>query len=103
MVRFIFRLLFWIVCGILALIAGIAITSIILSWDKIREWSVSNKVADTDVANLKRFLENGKYRVISGVFSSSGNVIKEKTWTGTEMDTELSTMFGEQNEIQVNI
>lgn len=75
-----------------------------LAWSTVSDWLVSRKVAMGDVGNLvKEHLENGGYRVVGGVFSTSGQLREQTIWECTELDDELRRRLAGRSELKIEI
>ena len=91
-------LLFWVIGGI---IAGAAIIAI--CWDDIQNWFFDNTVHADDYGEMIRERQaKGKVRVISGVFDTNDNLISKKEWIG-EPDEEVDEIFGPYDHIRLTL
>ena len=75
-----------------------------LAWQTINSWLNGNKVSVGDCGTLiKESLASGNYRVVCGVFNSSGSQRQQTVWECSDMDSELKQRLANRNKITINL
>jgi hypothetical protein len=93
-------LIWW---AIAALAAATAVV-VLLKWDDIRSWFYRNKINYDDYGKLiKKSIGQGKVRVVAGVFNRYGTKIADTSWETENIDSELKSKFGWNDEIRITI
>lgn len=87
----------------LLLLFGAAIIAV-ACWDDIIEWFKDNKIKSSDYGEMiKQKMDNGNYKVVSGVFSANGTKRTEKVWEAEKLDNELEQRFGSRSKIRIEL
>jgi uncharacterized membrane protein YkvA (DUF1232 family) len=87
------------IAGIVAVSATVAL--VVIAFDEIKKWIDSSvaKHPDADTAEIIREkLENGKYRIVAGVFKNNVK-LETQEWEAEKLDDELEAKFGEKDKI----
>jgi len=75
-----------------------------LAWQTVSSWLNGNRVSTGDSGTLiKESLANGNYRVVCGVFNSSGSQRQQTTWECAAMDSELSRRLANRDKMTINL
>jgi len=75
-----------------------------LFWSTVNSWMSARRVTTGDVGSLLRErLGNGEYRVVCGVFSSSGSVRQKTAWECSELDNELRSRLTSGDRITIKL
>jgi hypothetical protein len=75
-----------------------------LAWQTINTWLSGNKVSVGDSGTLiKERLASGNYRVVCGVFNSSGSQRQQTVWECSNMDSELKRRLANKDKITINL
>ena len=75
-----------------------------LAWQTVRDWLTARRTTTSDVGNIVREqLANGSFRVVGGVFTSTGQKRETRAWECSAMDDELRRQLGNQNRITVSL
>ena len=81
-------------------LAGLAV----LALAAIMSWIDSNKTTSSSYARVvKSKLASGKYRIVTGIFSTSYNNQATKTWEVDELDDDLRDRFGYSDDFTVHL
>jgi hypothetical protein len=73
----------------------------VLNWTTVEAWLKSNQVGAGYAEVFRERLTSGRYRVVAGVFDSTGTSLREMTWEATSLDSELSRRLGTKQVIRV--
>ena len=73
---------------IAAVVGGAALIAV-LGWSQVEEWINSHRVPEGYAEVIGRRLANGHYRVVTGVFTRSGQMRVSNRWEAIELDAEL--------------
>lgn len=79
--------------------AGAAVA--VLSWRTVDQWIQAKAIRAGTATIIRQRLADGKYRVVTGVFTPSGAKVASKTWEAAQLDSELARRFGGRNTIRV--
>lgn len=90
-------MVWWWLIGLLFLGGALALRVLL-------DWMTSKKVAVSDYGELiKSKLRNGNYKVVAGVFSSSGVLRDKQMYETEELDDDLKRQFGYRDKVRVQI
>lgn len=85
-----------------AILALAAVTA--LAYKTITSWIDDNKTDVSSYATLvKERLDNGNYKVVSGIFDDSGELEVGNGWEAEELDDELEREFNEAETVYINL
>src|ERR1035438_8387171 len=74
-----------------------------LAWQTINNWLSGNRVSVGDSGTvIKENLANGNYRVVCGVFNSTGSQRQKTVWECSNMDSELKRRLANRDKLIVN-
>ena len=80
------------------------VNTVQLAWGTVRDWLAARRVDSIDVGNLVQTrLANGNYKIVSGVFSRSGDLRDKTAWECSSLDAELTRRFSGKDRIKVEI
>jgi hypothetical protein len=80
------------------------VTIATLAWQTVTSWLSSNKVSVGDSGSLiKESLANGNYRVVCGVFNSSGSQRQQTVWECSSMDSELKQRLANKDKLTIDL
>lgn len=75
-----------------------------LTWSAIQNWMKTHTSASSShVELIKEKLASGNFRVVAGVFSSSGKCTAKQAWEADKLDDELRKTFGGRRSIKLDI
>ncbi|WP_183360017.1 hypothetical protein [Geomonas limicola] len=78
------------------------VTTSRLAWETVRDWLAAKRVDSVDVGSLVQTrLANGNYRVVTGLFSQSGELREKTAWECGTLDSELTRRFSGKDRIRV--
>jgi hypothetical protein len=79
-------------------VAGLAGTSVVVvSWQAIQKWLNANRIPGGTGRIIREKLQNGNYRVVSGVFDTQGTLQTQRSWEAARLDAELDNEFQRSN------
>jgi hypothetical protein len=73
-----------------------------LTWKKINNWIVMNKVAAGSAQIVRQRLQSGRYCVTAGIFNSGQRQVSTRTWNNVKIGPDLDARFGTGNVIRVS-
>jgi hypothetical protein len=89
---------------LLAAVIGTVVVAVFLNWQTISSWFVQNRDTSSKYgALIKQSLGNGKYTVIGGIFSRSGQLTNSTKWEDVGLDQALLQEFGAGNELLIDL
>ena len=81
-----------------------AATIATLAWQTVSSWLTGNRVSTGDSGSLiKENLANGTYRVVCGVFSSTGSQRQQTVWECSDLDSELRQRLANRDKLTVDL
>ena len=93
-----FTMLFLLLLGA----AAAATVVSVLTWSAVEDWIQAHKVDSGFAQIVRNRMANGNFRVVTGVFDSTGDLKSSEAWEAIELDTELQGRFSmEGNVIRV--
>ena len=76
----------------------------VLAWQTVTSWFTARRITAGDVGNLlAEQLANGSYRVVGGVFSTSGVQRETVAWECSELDQELRQRLDSRDRLTINL
>ncbi len=75
-----------------------------LAWNTVYDWMCARRVSSSDVGSLvKQSLSNGKFKVVGGVFDSSGKLRQGTAWECATLDAALASKLSYGNEVRITL
>ena len=89
---------------LVGLAVGAAIVALILNWEKIANWFIQNRDANSKIGALvKEKLDSGNYTVVAGIFNAEGELTSANRWDEATLEEEVLQEFGESDQLLLDL